>query len=813
MGDLNARTGSKNNDATVGRYGEQITNTNGQFLIDLCQGMSLKIVNGFFPHKNIHKFTWTQPTRGLSSIIDYIIMKQDSKINNLDVRVHRGSECGSDHHLVVTKLVINYRRKMNKKAEDVESSSDSLDEKKYNLESLKDESTQFLYKLRLATKLQLVKKGQSARELYNELKICIHEAAEEALGRKRKTQKNAEWWTKQVEEIVKEKKKAYLYWLNTKRDEDRKTYMKLNREAKRQVQQRKNEHWEKRCEEVGRFMGGTKVSEAWKVIKSLRKNTKESAKINLIGMETWRTYYKTLLTENRPEFQMGNIDINLDEQIHKITKTEIKGALKESKNKKAAGPGDIPIELMKNAPDILIDLLEELFNRCIQGEQIPDDWNLGYISSIHKKGDKKLCQNYRGITVVNAMGRLYGRILKKRIEGNIQEIEEQSGFRTGRSCMDNVFVLQQIMEKRKAHNLTTHLIFIDLEKAYDTVPLKKLFQILKKTGLNNTYIRAIWNLYKDATSVIKMGAIRSEPFSINKGLKQGCSLSPTLFKIYIQEALSEWRNKIANMGLYLDDKCLTSLFFADDQVIIACDEDDADYMLRKLKDEYENWGLNINMQKTEYMKVGGKQEDEDPELQIRGIKRTTNYKYLGSILTEEGNTKADIKNRAQQGRKATRSLNSLLWSKSIRTSTKIRIYEAVVEPILTYGAECWQMTKNDRKVIDTVEMDFLRRACQVSKIEHIRNEDIRRRTKRIYTSIDRIETRQLIWYGHVQRMNEERWPKKAFQYTPKNRRKRGRPMNSWTNGINSIMKDRGIKEDEWRDKDKWRSKCGMRQRL
>ncbi|XP_060534529.1 uncharacterized protein LOC132706947 [Cylas formicarius] len=189
----------------------------------------------------------------------------------------------------------------------------------------------------------------------------------------------------------------------------------------------------------------------------------------------------------------------------------------------------------------------------------------------------------------------------------------------------------------------------------------------------------------------------------------------------------------------------------------------------------------MNMQKTEYMKVGGKHEHEDRELYIRKIKRATNYKYLGSVIMEEGNSKTGIQNRAQQGRRATQALNSLLWSNGTKIGTKIRIYEAVVEPILTYGAECWQMTKNDKKVIDMVEMDFLRRACQVSRVE--------------------------------QRMNDERWPKRALKYTPKNRRKKGRPMTSWNDGIRNIMKDRAIKEDEWRNKDKWPSKCGMRQKL
>lgn len=85
------------------------------------------------------------------------------------------------------------------------------------------------------------------------------------------------------------------------------------------------------------------------------------------------------------------------------------------------------------------------------------------------------------------MWSLYGRILKKKIETNIKEIKEQSGFRAGRSFMDNTFALQQIIKKRKFGNLSTYLVFMELEKACGSISLKKLFETLK-TGISRTYI-------------------------------------------------------------------------------------------------------------------------------------------------------------------------------------------------------------------------------------------------------------------------------------------------------------------------------------
>ncbi|XP_030766580.1 craniofacial development protein 2-like [Sitophilus oryzae] len=70
LGDFNSRTGTETNSPVVGQYGERTINNNDLRLRGMCESLNLKIMNGFFPHRDIHKFTWTQPTRQLRSIID-----------------------------------------------------------------------------------------------------------------------------------------------------------------------------------------------------------------------------------------------------------------------------------------------------------------------------------------------------------------------------------------------------------------------------------------------------------------------------------------------------------------------------------------------------------------------------------------------------------------------------------------------------------------------------------------------------------------------------------------------------------------------
>jgi len=110
-----------------------------------------------------------------------------------------------------------------------------------------------------------------------------------------------------------------------------------------------------------------------------------------------------------------------------------------------------------------------------------DIWKIGHISVIHKKGKKDEYENYRGITVLNIFSRVYGKIIKHFLEQEFSqtETEEKAGFRAGRSTVDHIFCLRQLIEKKMAVNQPLHLLFVDLEKAHESVPLENLWKALE----------------------------------------------------------------------------------------------------------------------------------------------------------------------------------------------------------------------------------------------------------------------------------------------------------------------------------------------
>jgi hypothetical protein len=140
-----------------------------------------------------------------------------------------------------------------------------------------------------------------------------------------------------------------------------------------------------------------------------------------------------LLHENRKDYIESDLVQNLTEGNQVIIKeAEAERALKFSKNNKAAGPGGIPTELLKYGGKNVITFLMDLFNEILAGEDILQEWKFAYMYCIYKKGNKKNCNYYRGISIINSTGRLFSKVIKDKAENMIKTkiSEEQAGFTT-----------------------------------------------------------------------------------------------------------------------------------------------------------------------------------------------------------------------------------------------------------------------------------------------------------------------------------------------------------------------------------------------
>jgi len=136
------------------------------------------------------------------------------------------------------------------------------------------------------------------------------------------------------------------------------------------------------------------------------------------------------------------------------------------KNRKAAGPDRINSELFKYGGPFLSQRLLKLINKFWRESLIPEEWEQETVKSLFEKGKRDNCSNYRGTSLLNSGYKIYAKIIAQGFKTISKTIllEEQNGFRIGRSCIDNVFIIKQIIEKRREFNLETHMAFLDLEK-------------------------------------------------------------------------------------------------------------------------------------------------------------------------------------------------------------------------------------------------------------------------------------------------------------------------------------------------------------
>ncbi|XP_072384738.1 uncharacterized protein [Diabrotica undecimpunctata] len=188
---------------------------------------------------------------------------------------------------------------------------------------------------------------------------------------------------------VEEKKQAYIRWLSSKQQKYRDEYLELKRITRRTTVKAKREMWDKKCQEINTYLGGRKWTETWKFLSKIRTNKRKSTNIQLISTQNLEKYYGELLTENRDEYlTQSPTEVNIEGEDITIQVIEIGKAIKELKNIRSPGPGDIPAELIKCGSQKLFETVTWCINQFINGSPVPDEWKIAYISSIHKKGDK-----------------------------------------------------------------------------------------------------------------------------------------------------------------------------------------------------------------------------------------------------------------------------------------------------------------------------------------------------------------------------------------------------------------------------------------
>jgi len=165
---------------------------------------------------------------------------------------------------------------------------------------------------------------------------------------------------------------------------------------------------------------------------------------------------------------------------------------------------------------------------------------------------------------------------------------------------------------------------------------------------------------------------------------------------------------------------------------------------------------------------------------------------LGVRIAKDGNHEPEINDRINTGRTAITKLNSTLWDRDVTPKTKTHVCHAIVKSTITYAAETWCLNARTVAKLNSTEIDFWRRSSRISRKDKFRNTIIKQNMNVVKSLLDDIKTKQLQWYGHVQRMEEGRVPKEVMKWSPSGRRKRGKPKLTWVERIRGIKGVKGL---------------------
>ncbi|KAK0136738.1 LINE-1 reverse transcriptase [Merluccius polli] len=327
-----------------------------------------------------------------------------------------------------------------------------------------------------------------------------------------------------------------------------------------------------------------------------------------------------------------------------ISGAEVAEVVRKLLGGRAPGVDEVRPEFLKALDVVGLSWLTQLCSIAWTSGAVPLDWQTGVVVPLFKKGDRRVCSNYRGITLLSLPGKVYSGVLERRVrrivEPRIQE--EQCGFRPGRGTVDQLYTLCRILEGAWEFAQPVHMCFVDLEKAFDRVPRGVLWGVLREYGVSDPLIRAVRSLYDRCQSLVRIAGYKSDLFPVRVGLRQGCPLSPILFIIFMDRIS---RHSQGVEGVRFGDLRIGSLLFADDVVLMASSDRDLQLSLDRFAAECEAVGMRISTSKSESMVLNRKRVECTLRVGDEILPQVEEFKYLGVLFTSEGRMEREIDRR------------------------------------------------------------------------------------------------------------------------------------------------------------------------
>ena len=397
---------------------------------------------------------------------------------------------------------------------------------------------------------------------------------------------------------------------------------------------------------------------------------------------------------------------------------ELDKVTKDLKEDSSPGVDNYPPELFTKAGTGVKKSILTLCNLIKNSKEVPEQWDLVRIVTIYKqKGSKKELKYYRGIFLAIVMSKIFEKLIKNRIENNLQRVNLlQAGSRKNRGPPDNVFLFRGVMDHFKFTGKPLYVTAYDFEQAFDSLWLEDCVISLKDLGVEKEYLQLIYNLNKRAEVTVQTPYGPSATFKTNPIVKQGTVLGPCLCSSSTGEYCG------INPGVSVGNVTISSLVYVDDII-------DLSSMVKDFVLSHQNALLFANMKKLTlsgtkcfWMVLNRKLKDgEIPVLKINDeyfVIPTTEIVYLGDVFNSLGNNDGLMADRVRRGTKAMITIASLMAEIEVgvhHVNIMLLLYRSLFLSTMLFNSQTWSnLRQKDIDSLRKLQLKYLKRILGVA---------------------------------------------------------------------------------------------------
>lgn len=418
---------------------------------------------------------------------------------------------------------------------------------------------------------------------------------------------------------------------------------------------------------------------------------------------------KILKNLNQSESSLASVATNSKEPANSMLfyptdVVEIKKIINKLKSHSAPGYDKIPTILFKTYHKYLLEPLTYLYNLSLEKGVFPNIFKIAIVTPIYKAGEKDQASNYRPISVLSILSKILEKIVNKRLmtylEKNNLISVNQYGFRNNRSTNDAVLKLSSIVTSHLDKERKSIGLFLDLQKAFDTVSLPILLKRLENLGIRGTAHKWFEDYLVNRNQKVRVGDHISESARCTYGVPQGSALGPSLFLAYINE-LCDKTIKNADILMFADDTVLLCYGKTWSEAKKVVEEG-----LKQITSWLEDNLLSLNIEKTNYVCFSiNKSTTPEPDFAIKihtypcnrplytgrcncsVLNRVNKVKYLGVHIDEHLRWDNHISATTSRIRKLIYVFKQL--REVADTDLLIQTYKSLCQSVLGYCICSW----------------------------------------------------------------------------------------------------------------------------